>query len=156
MACLPATFATAYFIAVILMDLYTRDWRRVPGHALFGVFAVLLLGFICEKGSEGMAWILLLAPLIFLILGYFVRLLTAVDWKNYFIRSVSDAEQNARESYSKSECDAEPCECGKPCPPPTPEQPRPSCPPCPRCQGGSPPPPPQPKPGSCIKGTLTD
>ncbi len=71
--CPPAIATAACFVAVILIDLYIRDWKRAPGHALFGVFATLLMIFICQRGSQTMAWSLLAAPFVLVFLGWIFR-----------------------------------------------------------------------------------
>ena len=138
MACLPAVAATAYFVAIILFHLYNRDWERIPGHALFGVFAVLLILFICEKGSELMAWILLGAPLALIIIGYFASLLF------YAKETPSPASPPPCPC-----CMYNHCRCARPCwkPRPKPECPKPDC-PKPDC--------PKPKPDNCIQDSLAE
>lgn len=71
--CPPAILTAACFVAIVLLDLYTHDWRRAPGHALLGVFATLLMIFICQRASHGVAWILLAAPFVLVLLAYLVR-----------------------------------------------------------------------------------
>jgi hypothetical protein len=71
--CPPAIVTAACFIAVVLLDLYTHEWRRAPGHALFGVFAVLLMIFICQRTSATLAWILLAAPFVLVLFAWIVR-----------------------------------------------------------------------------------
>lgn len=139
MVCLPAIAATAYFVAVILLDLYNRNWNRIPGHALFGVFATLLVLFICEKASETVAWILLVAPFGLVLIGYLVTLWTT-------------SESSAPSKPSCNECPCchyKMCRCRRPC-----WRPKPVCPKCPDCP--EPKPEPKPKPDNCIKSSLAD
>ena len=155
MFCLPATVTTAYFIAIILLDLINRDWNRVPGHALFGVFAVLLVSFICQRGSEPMAWILMGAPFIFLFLGYMFRIIFSVDWKNLlFGWATKETPQNTSFDSTCPCCQEAPCHCISPCPiqpKPTPNPTPKPCPAPPRPKPCAPP-----KPEGCIKGSLSD
>ena len=72
MVCLPGITTAALFTAVILYDLYDRNWSRIPGHGLFGIFATLLILFICERTSEWVAWSLLTIPIVFLFLASFI------------------------------------------------------------------------------------
>lgn len=163
MACLPATVATAYFIAVILLDLFHRDWRRIPGHALLGAFVYLIVQFICEKGSESMAWILIIAPFLFVLIGYFFRLLFSVDVKGAAISAVNESALSSTD-ISTSECPCclqQPCQCNMPCPSSPPPPPPPPATPAPACPSPPPPPPPEvpkckPKSDSCIKGSYAD
>jgi hypothetical protein len=143
MACLPAIAATAYFVAIILFHLYNRDWKRIPGHALFGVFAILLILFICERGSEMMAWILLGAPFILVLIGYFASLL--------FYAKPSDSIVLPIDPPCASVCPCcmyRQCKCRRPC-----WRPRLACPRCPDCPK---PDCPKPKPDNCIQDSLDE
>jgi len=137
MVCLPGITTAALFTAVIFYDLYDRNWRRIPGHGLFGVFATLLILFICEKTSEWVAWSLLAIPLLFCLLASFFT----------YEPPQPKAQPEGKRCHS---CNYNPCRCHRRPPPPPPEDP-PVCP--------SPPPPPPPcKPkndnDNCIKNTL--
>ena len=142
MVCTPAIATTAYFVAVVLLDLYNRNWAQIPGHSLFGVFATLLILFICEKGSETMAWILLVAPLGIVFLSYLYS-----SW------SVKKEDPIPAESSCSACpcCQYRACRCRRPC-----WKPRPRCPKCPNCPapGPKPGPKPEPKPDNCIKDSL--
>ena len=139
MVCLPAIAATAYFVSVILLDLYNRNWNQVPGHALFGVFATLLILFICQKASETVAWILLAAPFAFILLGYLVTL-----WSS---SNATEQQPSSEPSCPCPCCHFKRCQCRRPC-----WRPKPACPKCPDC----PAPKPKPKPDNCIKSSLAD
>jgi hypothetical protein len=141
MVCFPAIAATAYFIAVILLDLYNRNWNQIPGHALFGVFAVLLILFICERASEFVAWILLAAPLVFVALGYIFSM--------WFSSPKSDTLPVDPPCNQCPCCSYRPCRCRRPC-----WRPKPRCPSCPDCP--KPKPEPKPKPDNCIKPSLDE
>lgn len=134
MACLPAVATTALFIAVILLDLMNRQWRRVPGRALFGVFSVLLVLFICERGSEWMAWTLLAAPFVLIFLGYIFQV-QYIDGNG----SYDDSEEEDQGYCGCPCCQMRPCRCPRPCPNPNPcPPPKPKPKPCP-----------EPKPKNC-------
>lgn len=143
MVCTPAIATTAYFVAVILLDLYNRDWARIPGRALMGVFATLLILFICQRASETVAWILLAAPLVIVFLSYFVS--------SWFVKKEDPSPQDPSEpSGSCSSCPCchyKRCQCRRPC-----WRPKPPCPKCPDC----PKPEPKPKPDNCIKDSLDE
>jgi hypothetical protein len=136
MPCLPGVSTIALFVAIILLDLYGRDWARIPGHALFGVFATLLVLFICERVGEGPAWLLLGAPFIFVFIG----------WLSRAVYSGSSSTESTPTIYNNDGCECcgqMDCQCPDPCPKPTPKPcDCPSCPSCPSC----------PKPKNC-KGT---
>jgi hypothetical protein len=134
--CPPAIATAAAFVAVILIDLYTRDWRRAPGHALLGVFAVLLMIFICQRGSHTMAWILLAAPFVFIALAWIFR--AHSEMTKY---DTATEQTNAWDGNGVGYgcpcpcCGAQPCHCMRPCREPKPCQPRkkkcgPKNPPC--------------------------
>lgn len=141
MVCLPSIATAACFVAILLLDLYNRDWRRIPGHALLGIFAVFLTLFICERSSDFVAWILLGSPFILVFAGYFVS-----SWLE------------ARPKYNPPEpepspigpsgcgcgcCRMSPCRCNRPC-----WRPRRRCP--------QPKPEPKPKPDNCIQSSLAE
>jgi hypothetical protein len=125
--CPPAIVTAACFVAVVLLDLYIHDWRRAPGHALFGVFAVLLMIFICQRASQGVAWILLAAPFVFLLLGWMVRAFGEM--------TKHDLDPPQEPAWGGNEvtmggcscpcCGSAPCNCMKPCQERTPCKPKP-------------------------------
>jgi hypothetical protein len=148
MVCAPGIATTAYFVAVILLDLYNREWNRIPGHALFGVFAVLMILFICERGSEFMAWILLGAPLVIVFLFYFLSKWLTKD------KTPGPSNGSFKPSCGSCPCCSyRPCRCRRRCWKPKPPCPKcPDCPSCPDC----PKPEPKPKPDNCIKTSLDE
>ena len=111
--CPPAIATAAFFIAVILLDLYTRDWRRAPGRALFGIFATLLVIFICQRGSHTMAWILLAAPFVLVFLGWIFRAHSEMkqydDYSTNYVRQMDPG-------CACPCCGSMPCHCMRPCP----------------------------------------
>ena len=129
--CPPAIVTSACFIAIILIDLYTHEWRRAPGHALFGVFAVLLMIFICQRGSQTMAWILLASPFVLVLFAWIVRA---------FMEMTKHDESPGQEvAWAGNEvnygcpcpcCNSMPCNCMRPCAEPKPCKPKPK----PKCQ----------------------
>ncbi len=128
--CPPAIVTAACFVAIVLIDLYIHDWRRAPGHALFGVFAVLLMIFICQRASEGVAWILLAAPFVLVLLAYIVR--------SYSEMTKYDNEPKQESAFMGNEigypcgcpcCGSMPCSCMRACPekPACRPKPKPKC-----------------------------
>lgn len=144
MACLPGITVAAIFTSMILLDLYKGQWRRIPGNVLLGIFALLLILFICERTSEGVAWMLILAPFLFAILGWMIHELVLKLYGH-----PSDSNRGTIEPKSNcSCCNQRPCR-RRPYPEPKP-CPRPCPKPCPR-----PEPKPEPEPSqNCIKPTL--
>ena len=131
MVCSPAIATTACFVALILLDLYNRDWRRIPGHALFGVFAILLILFICQKGSDTIAWILLGSPFVLVFLSYLLS-----SWME------AKPTEATIDPPSCPCCHYNPCSCRRPC-----WRPRPKPTPCPG---------PKPKPDNCLQSSLAE
>jgi len=141
MVCLPGITTAALFTAVIFYDLYDRNWRRIPGHGLFGIFATLLILFICERTSEWVAWSLLAIPLVFCLISSF-----------FTYDPPQKAVSPSREPSCHS-CHYNPCRCHMPHRrPPPPSEDTPVCPSPPK------PEPPACKPkkddDNCIKNTL--
>lgn len=146
MVCAPGIATTAYFVAVILLDLYNREWNRIPGHALFGVFATLLILFVCEKASEVVAWILLVAPLVIAFISYYLSIWLSKD-------SSETPSATIKPSCGSCPCCRyAPCRCRRPC-----WRPKPPCPKCPDCpKPDCPKPEPKPKPDNCIQSSLSE
>lgn len=145
MVCLPSIATAALFLAIILLHLYNRDWRRIPGHALLGIFAILLTLFICERSSDFVAWILLGSPFILVFAAYFVS-----SWLE--ARPKYKPSQPEPEPIQPSSncgcgcCRMNPCRCYRPCW-------RPKR----RCWKPEPPKPePKPKPDNCIQPSLAE
>jgi hypothetical protein len=122
--CPPAIATAACFVAVVLLDLYLRDWGRAPGHALFGVFATLLMIFICQRGSQGMAWILLGAPFLLVLLGWMFR---SYSEMTKYDESPQQEDAGAVGNYGCPCpcCGMMPCNCMKACPQTKPCVPKP-------------------------------
>lgn len=116
--CPPAIATAACFVAVILMDLYNRNWGAAPGHGLLGVFAVLLMIFICQKGAEWLAWTLLGAPFVLVFLGYLFRLMQ----QHNDPQPDPSADPSMPAYYDPCAsmgcpcCGVRPCQCMRPCP----------------------------------------
>ena len=120
--CPPAIATAAFFLAVILLDLYTHEWRRAPGRALFGIFATLLMIFICQRGSHTMAWILLAAPFVLVFLGWIFRAHSEI---NQYDTTSYEYETTLHDGCACPCCGSTPCHCLRPCPEPRPCKPKP-------------------------------
>lgn len=145
MVCLPAIVTAACFVAIILLNLYNRDWKRIPGHALLGVFAVLITLFICEKGSDVVAWVLLGTPFLLVFIGYWVSV-----WFETKAKPVIPVDPVDNQCQECPCCHFQRCRCRRPC-----WRPRPKCPDCPTCPD-CPKPKPKPKPDNCISPSLAN
>ena len=137
MVCLPTIATAALFTAVIVYDLYDRNWSRIPGHGLFGVFATLLMLFICQRTSEWVAWSILAIPIVFCLLASFMR------------STETAAKAVAKVDTSCSCCNYNPCRKPKPKPKPIPIDPK--CPDPEPKPAPTPAPTPEPTPDKCCK-----
>jgi hypothetical protein len=68
-ACTPAIFTAAIFTALFVLDLINKNYSDIGFHVAGGIFAVLGLYTACEVGGEGLAWVLLGIPFLFLLIG---------------------------------------------------------------------------------------
>jgi hypothetical protein len=66
---MPAIFTAAIFTALLVLDLIYKNYKDVGFHVAGGVFCVIGLYTACELGGEGMAWVLLGIPFLFLLIG---------------------------------------------------------------------------------------
>ena len=137
MVCLPTIATAALFTAVIVYDLYDRNWSRIPGHGLFGVFATLLMLFICQRTSEWVAWSILAIPIVFCLFASFMR------------STETPAKAVAKVDTSCSCCNYNPCRKPKPKPKPIPIDPK--CPDPEPKPAPTPAPTPEPTPDKCCK-----
>ena len=125
--CPPAIVTSACFLAIVLLDLYTHDWNRAPGHALFGIFAVLLMIFICQRASQMVAWILLGAPFVLVFLAWIIRAFS--EMKKYDDDPVQEPAWGGNELSWQGcgcNCGSTPCTCRNPCKPKPNPTPKPS------------------------------
>ena len=157
MVCAPGITTAAIFTAILLIDLYTREWRRIPGHALFGVFAVILMLFLCERTSEGVAWVLLAAPIAFSLLGWLIHYIVNI----FIIRPGTPKSRTPKSEPEDSECDCcgySRCRCDRPCRQPHAHSERPIPEPAPAVDPSPSvcPEPSKPIPDGCIKPSLAN
>lgn len=111
-ACTPAITTGAFFIAVLFLDLTQYNWHRIPGHAIFAVFAIVLVQFICERTTDSVAWSILSIPLVFILLAYFFRLgYSQTKIKDY---TGTEWEQSVEECPCPC-CHHRPCSCLRQC-----------------------------------------
>jgi succinate-acetate transporter protein len=71
--CGPVIISAAIFVSIVFLDLFRHEYKRVPVHAILGVFAVVLMSFLCETNRIFIAWILLFIPFIILGAGIMIR-----------------------------------------------------------------------------------
>jgi hypothetical protein len=73
MSCWPSTVVGAFFLALLLFDMVTNDWKDLPFHAAIGVVITGVITLICMFVSETIAGVILVVPVFFLV-TFFIAL----------------------------------------------------------------------------------
>lgn len=73
--CIPVVATGAIFVALLFLDMFRREFKYLPGHAIFGTISVLLMSIFCQKGAEFAAWVLLAVPFVALLVGWIIQVL---------------------------------------------------------------------------------
>jgi len=68
----PVGVTVAFFIAVILHDVFTRSKEKIAKHMLTALVVTLLMIYLSFKDLEIVSWGVLLVPLTVLIICYFL------------------------------------------------------------------------------------
>lgn len=68
----PVGVTVAFFIAVILHDVFTRSKEKIAKHTLTALVVILLMIYLSFKDLEIVSWGVLLVPLTVLIICYFL------------------------------------------------------------------------------------
>jgi hypothetical protein len=68
--CTPAVATAALFTSLLFLDLFRREYTLLPGHAIFGILATLLMAVLCQHNATLTAWGLFVLPFIFLLIGW--------------------------------------------------------------------------------------
>ncbi len=71
-SCTPGFLTAVLYFAMIVYDLYVREYDRIPKHAIFGIVSVLLMNILCQYGAYLAAYGLLAFPFLLLITGYLI------------------------------------------------------------------------------------
>jgi TctA family transporter len=71
-SCKPALATTSLFVALFIVDLIRQEYAAIIGHALLGVFSILLVNVLCQNNMSYVAWGLLVTPFILIGLGYLI------------------------------------------------------------------------------------
>jgi len=74
--CLPALIASALFFSLIVWDINSREYHRIPGYFLFGLFIILSFLVLCSKGLEYVGWVIITLPVILIAAGYLSKNIT--------------------------------------------------------------------------------
>lgn len=67
MACWPATIVGAFFIVLILFDIYISNYNDLPMHGVTGVLLTLVFWVICSTLGQGISAGILVVPATFAI-----------------------------------------------------------------------------------------
>jgi hypothetical protein len=67
--CAPVITSAAIFIAILVLDLYQKEYEYVLGHMIWGLIATLLINILCDKGMGIAAWALLFFPIVLVLFG---------------------------------------------------------------------------------------
>lgn len=70
--CPPAITAGAIFTALIIKDIYEKNYEDIIFHLVASVVSVLGIGALCEYVGDTAGWILLLIPFFVLIVGFYI------------------------------------------------------------------------------------
>jgi hypothetical protein len=71
--CPPAITASAIFTALIVKDIYEKNYKDIIFHVVGGILSVIGLSVICESIGSTAGWILLLIPFFVLIVGFYIQ-----------------------------------------------------------------------------------
>lgn len=74
-SCRPALVTTALFISIFIVDLVYQEYVAIIGHALLGIFSILLVNVLCINNMGYVAWGLFISIFALLILGHLIFLL---------------------------------------------------------------------------------
>lgn len=71
--CSPSIVTAAVFVSIIFMDLFRHEYKDILVHAILGFFFVTMMNFLCVEGLQGVAWVILLLPFIFITASIYSR-----------------------------------------------------------------------------------
>lgn len=71
--CPAATVAGAIFTALIVLDIYNKNYKDIFFHIVTGILAVLGLFTMCSYTGDSGGWALLAIPFLVLIIGFYIQ-----------------------------------------------------------------------------------
>jgi hypothetical protein len=71
--CPAAITAGAIFTALIVKDIYQKNYKDIIFHSVGGIFSVVGLAALCQYVGDIAGWILLLIPFFVLIVGFYIQ-----------------------------------------------------------------------------------
>ena len=73
MLCPAATTAAAIFTALVVIDIYNKNYKDIVFHIVGGIVAILGLNTMCDLTSDLGGWVLLGIPFFVLIIGFYIQ-----------------------------------------------------------------------------------
>jgi len=70
--CPASITAGAIFTALIVKDIYEKNYNDILFHTVGGILSVIGIGAICSSIGDTAGWILLLIPFFVLIVGFYI------------------------------------------------------------------------------------
>ena len=80
--CLPTLATAGLFAAVIILDLFNREYKLILGHLLLAFVSILLVLYLCQRNAEVVAWALFITPFVLIFLGWILGQLQSVSGKS--------------------------------------------------------------------------
>ena len=68
----PAVATSAFFTALIILDLIRKQLTLFITHIIFGIIAVLLMVYLSQKDMDTLAWGILALPVLLLVIGLLI------------------------------------------------------------------------------------
>ena len=83
----PVGVTVAFFIAVILHDVFTRSKEKIAKHALTALVVILLMVYLSFQDMEIVSWGVLLIPVTVLMICYFLGRTSSTTKENSLINT---------------------------------------------------------------------
>ena len=69
--CWPANTVGAFFVAILLIDMFQKNYADLPYHAVYGVILTFLFWLLCSFIGESVSGGILIVPAVFLCVFLF-------------------------------------------------------------------------------------
>lgn len=70
--CPASITAGAIFTALVVKDIYEKNYKEIVFHIVGGILSVIGLAAVCKSVGDSAGWILLLIPFFVLIVGFYI------------------------------------------------------------------------------------
>lgn len=101
--CPASITAGAIFTALIVKDIYQKNYNDIIFHSIGGILSVIGLAAICKSVGDTAGWILLLIPFFVLIVGFYIL----------WVQGTPDPKPTAPVDDCCSLCTQCPCRCNR-------------------------------------------